>query len=146
MTQGPFLYDDGPAPLHTGAPRNRQGWLIGLLVGTVVLAFAMVGVLYLVRGAPADQAEEVTGVFLAALADGDTETAYGLLCEEEQARLNVTGMEDEYLRPGAAEVAEVQDDAREGARVQQVTVRWEGGGSVRLAVVNEDGPRVCGIS
>ncbi|MGY1721043.1 hypothetical protein ACI8AG_18560 [Blastococcus sp. SYSU DS0552] len=145
MMQGPFLYDDDPAPLHTGTPRARQGWLIGGLVGTVVVAVGMVGVLYLVRGGPADQATEVTGVFLAALANGDTETAYGLLCEDERGRLDATGMEAEYSRPGDAEIVEVEDDPGEGARVQQVTVRWDDGGSAQLAVVNEDGPRICGI-
>ncbi|MGY2004968.1 Rv0361 family membrane protein [Blastococcus sp. SYSU DS1024] len=145
MTQGPFLYDDDPAPLHTGTPRSRQGWLIGGLVATVLVAVGMVGVLYLVRGGPADQATEVTGVFLAALANGDTETAYELLCEDERARLDATGMAAEYSRPGGAEIVDVEDDPGEGARVQQVTVRWDGGGSAQLAVVNEDGPRICGI-
>jgi hypothetical protein len=145
MTQGPFLYDDDPAPLHTGTPRRRQGWLIAGILGIVLLAGGMVAGLYVVRGSPADQSTEVTQVFYAALAAGDTETAYALLCEEERARLDVTGMETEYLRPGQAEVAEVRDDPVEGARVQQVTVRWEDGGSAQLAVVNEDGPRICGI-
>ncbi|MGY1837462.1 hypothetical protein ACI79P_20440 [Blastococcus sp. SYSU DS0510] len=145
MTQGPFLYDDDPAPLHTGTPRRRQGWLIAGILGVVLLAGGMVAGLYVVRGSPADQSAEVTQVFYAALAAGDTETAYALLCEEEQARLDATGMETEYLRPGSAEVAGVRDDPVEGARVQQVTVRWGDGGSAQLAVVNEDGPRICGI-
>ncbi|MGY2067821.1 Rv0361 family membrane protein [Blastococcus sp. SYSU DS0619] len=145
MTQGPFLYDDGPAPLHTGTPRRRQGWLIAGILGVALLAGGMVAGLYLVRGSPADQSTEVTQVFLAALAAGDTETSYQLLCAEERQRLDVTGMEAEYLRPGSAEVAEVQADPVEGATIQQVTVRWEDGASAELAVVNEDGPRICGI-
>ncbi|MGY2085798.1 Rv0361 family membrane protein [Blastococcus sp. SYSU DS0539] len=145
MTQGPFLYDDGPAPLHTGTPRRRQGWLIAGILGVVLLAGGMVAGLYVVRGSPGDQATEVTQVFLAALAAGDTETSYELLCEEERRRLDVSGMEAEYLRPGSAEIAGVQDDPVDGARIQQVTVRWEDGASAELAVVNEDGPRVCGI-
>ncbi|MGY1914056.1 Rv0361 family membrane protein [Blastococcus sp. SYSU DS0973] len=145
MTQGPFLYDDGPAPLHTGMPRRRQGWLIAGILGVVLMAGGMVAGLYVVRGSPADQATEVTQVFLAALDAGDTETSYQLLCGDERSRLDVTGMEAEYLRPGSAEVADVRDDPVEGARIQRVTVRWEDGASAELAVVNEDGPRICGI-
>ena len=54
-------------------------------------------------------------------------------------------MQAEYLRPGSAEVAGVVDDPVEGATVQQVTVRWEDGATAELAVINENGPRVCGI-
>ena len=36
MTEGPFLYDDDPMPLHTGTPRNRNGTLIALLSATVL--------------------------------------------------------------------------------------------------------------
>ena len=37
------------------------------------------------RGSPADEAEERAGVFVAALAADDVETASGLLCEEQRA-------------------------------------------------------------
>ena len=70
MTTGPFLYDDEPAPLHTGTPRRRPGLVIGLLLGTVLVAVGMVAALYLVRGSPAEQSEEAVGVFLAALDRG----------------------------------------------------------------------------
>ena len=142
---GPFLYDEGPAPLHTGTPRSYQGWLIGGVVGIALLAGGMVGALYLVQGSPADQATEATGVFFAALAAGDTETAHELLCEEERNRLDPGGMAQEYLRPGTAEVFAVGDDDVAGAQIQQVTVRWDDGRTAQVAVVNEDGPRVCGI-
>ncbi|WP_346622701.1 hypothetical protein [Blastococcus montanus] len=142
---GPFLYDEDPAPLHTGTPRARKGWLIGGLVGVPLVAVGMVAALYLVQGSPEEQATQVTGVFLAALAAGDSETAYQLLCEDERARLDVDGLDEEYLRPGAAEVIGVEDDATEGARIQEVTVRWEDGATAQLEVVREDGPRICGI-
>ncbi|CCG02547.1 hypothetical protein [Blastococcus saxobsidens] len=144
-SEGPFLYDEGPAPLHTGTPRSYQGWLIGVVVGITLLAGGMVGALYLVRGSPAKQAIEVTEVFFTALAAGDMETAHQLLCEEQRDRLDVAGMEQEYLRPGVAEVASVADDDVTGAQVQQVTVRWDDGATAQVSVVNEDGPRVCGI-
>jgi hypothetical protein len=141
---GPFLYDDDPAPLHTGSPRGYQGWLIGGVVAVALLAGGMVGALYLVKGSPAEQATEATGVFLAALANGDTETAHQLLCEEERDRLEPEAVEDEYLRSRTSEIVGVGDSAA-GARVQQVIVRWDDGDTARLAVVNEDGPRICGI-
>ncbi|MDK3258680.1 hypothetical protein [Blastococcus capsensis] len=144
-TEGPFLYDEGPAPLHTGTPRSYQGWLIGGVVGITLLAGGMVGALYLVQGSPAEQATEVSEVFFTALAAGDAETAHQLLCEAERDRLDVAGMEQEYLRPGGAQVGSVADDDLAGAQVQQVTVRWDDGATARVSVVNEDGPRVCGI-
>ena len=86
MTTGPFLYDDGPPPLHTGTPRRRPWLVIGLLLGTVLVAVGMVAALYLVRGSPAEQSEEAVGVFLAALDQGDGETAHALLCAEVRDR------------------------------------------------------------
>src|SRR4051794_9762829 len=94
---GPFLYDDDPAPLHTGTPR-RSGKLLVLVFGaTVVAAVLMVLLLPLIKGSAEDQAREVTGVFLAALDKGDTETAYGLLCEDERARIAPGDVAAEYL-------------------------------------------------
>ena len=68
MTQGPFLYDDDPMPLHTGTPRQRNGTLIALLSATVLIAVLMVGGMVLFKGTAADQAEEVAGVFTTSLA------------------------------------------------------------------------------
>ena len=51
----PYLYDDDPEPLHTGAPRNRNGQLIAILVATALLAVGTVVGLLLVRGSPAEQ-------------------------------------------------------------------------------------------
>ena len=143
---GPFLYDDEPAPLHTGTPRSRQGWLIGAIVGITVLAAAMVGFLYLVKGSPAEQSSRSAEVFLASLSDGDTETAYELLCSDERARLEPDEVAGEYLGAVPAEVGAVQDDEVEGAAVQRVAVTWADGSTTDLRVVNEDGPRVCGIA
>ena len=42
MTNGPFLYDDGPAPLHTGTPRRRPWLLLAIFGGTAVVAVLMV--------------------------------------------------------------------------------------------------------
>ena len=146
MSQGPFLYDDDPAPLHTGAPR-RSGKLLVLIFGATVLAAVLFAVLLpVVKGSPEEQATEVTGVFLAALAAGDTETAHQLLCEDEREQVAPEELADLFLRPGDPEVAGVTEDGTAGGRVQLVTVRWEDGATDRFAVVNEDGPRVCGVS
>ena len=59
---GPYLYDDDPAPLHTGTPRNRNWSIVVLLVLTVVLAIGTVAGMYVFRGSPADEAEERAGV------------------------------------------------------------------------------------
>ena len=143
---GPFLYDDGPAPLHTGTPRSRQGWLIGATVGIAVLAVAMVGFLYLLKGSPAEQATQSAEVFVASLSDGDTETAHQLLCEDERARLEPDEVAGEYLGAVPGEVGAVREDEVEGAAVQLVAVSWADGATTELRVLNEDGPRVCGIS
>ena len=87
MSDGPLLYDEGPEALHTGTPRRRRGLLTAVLVGTVAVALAMVVLLPLVTGSAQKQATQVTTVFLRALAAGDTETAYGLLCDTERQRL-----------------------------------------------------------
>ncbi|TKJ16788.1 hypothetical protein [Blastococcus sp. CCUG 61487] len=142
---GPFLYDDGPAPLHTGTPRNRQGWLIGTLVAIVLLAVGMAGALLLVKGSPGEQAGEATGVFLAALADGDTETAHELLCEDERARIAPEDVAGTYLGSGEGEVVGAESDPVEGDKVQRVDVRWADGGSSTFSVISEDGPRICGV-
>ena len=74
MTEGPFLYEDGPEPLHTGSPR-RSGKLLVLVFGaTALVAVLMVVLLPLVKGSAGDQSREVVQVFLAAL---DCRTPYG---------------------------------------------------------------------
>ena len=143
---GPFLYDDGPAPLHTGTPRSRQGWLIGGIVGIALFAAAMVGFLYLVKGSPAEQATRSAEVFVASLSDGDTETAYQLLCGDERARLGPDEVAGEYLGAVPGVVGAVRDDENEGAVVQRVAVSWADGTTTELRVLNEDGPRVCGLA
>ena len=37
MTSGPFLYDDGPAPLHTGTPRRSGKLLVAIFGGMFVV-------------------------------------------------------------------------------------------------------------
>src|SRR5215218_10503997 len=97
MSTGPFLYDEGPEQLHTGTPR-RSGKLLVLVFGaTAVVAVLMAVLLPLVKGSPDDQAREVTGVFLAALDKGDTETAHQLLCDDERARLDPDEVSGEYI-------------------------------------------------
>ena len=137
---GPYLYDDDPAPLHTGTPRNRN-WSIVILLGlTVLLAVGAVAGMYVFRGSPADEAEERAGVFVAALAADDVETASALLCEEQR-----TGRPaDEALEPYRDVVGTV-GDAREqeidGAPVLVVPV----GTTRELVLVPEGGPKVCGL-
>jgi hypothetical protein len=112
----------------------------------VLLAGAMVGFLYLLDGSPGQQATQASEVFLASLSDGDTKTAHQLLCAEERARLQPGDVAGEYLGALPGEIGRVHDDDAEGAVVQGVPVRWADGSSTELRVVNEDGPRVCGLT
>ena len=141
MTTGPFLYDDDPEPLHTGAPQRSGKILVLIFGGTVLVAFAVVLLSIALRGTAGEQATEVTGVFLAALRADDTETAHALLCEDERARLAPGDVADEYLREGDPELGEPGRDG--DARL--VPVRWSGGTTVELTVIGEDGLRICGI-
>jgi hypothetical protein len=144
MTDGPLLYDDGPEPLHTGTPRRRRGLLVGLLGGTAVVAVGVVVALPLITGSPDDQARQVSGVFVKALAQGDTETAYGLLCDDERARLQPGQVAGAYLGPGTGQVVNASSARRDGTPVELVTVRWGDGGRSVFTLVNQAGAKVCG--
>src|SRR3954465_13515411 len=97
MSTGPFLYDEGPAPLHTGTPRRRPWLLLAIFGGTALVAVLMVVALPLLKGSADEQARESVGVFLAALGKGGTETAHGLLCDDERARLAPDEVAGAYL-------------------------------------------------
>jgi hypothetical protein len=141
MTSGPYLYDEDPAPIHTGTPRRRQGLLLAILAGTVLVAVGMVAALFLVKGSPEEQATEAAGVFLAALQQGDDETAHQLLCQAERANLSPASVGPTYLAetPGRVADAEAAGDGR-----VRVEVRWADGRTTEWTVVSESGPRVCG--
>jgi hypothetical protein len=145
MTSGPFLYDDDPAPLHTGTPRSGKGLVVLLFGGTALLAVLLVVLMPLIKGSPEDQATEAAGVFVAALAEGDLETAYGLLCEAERDRVAVEALESEYAGSGTASVLGAEETEADGEPVYEVTVRWSDDATAVLSVVNEDGASVCGI-
>ena len=140
--EGPFLYDEGPAPLHTGTPRRSGKILVLIFGGTVVFALLMVVATLALRGTGAEQAKEVSGVFLAALAADDTETAYGLLCQEERIRLSPEEVAGEYLAGGDPQLGTVRKDG--DARL--VPVEWSDGTTSELTVVGEDGLRICGTT
>ena len=140
MTSGPFLYDDDPAPLHTGAPQRSGKILVFILAGTVVAAFLAVWASVALRGTPGEQATEVTGVFLAALAADDTETAHALLCEDERARLAPDEVADAYVGVGSPELGEPGRDGDE----RLVPVTWDDGTTSEFSLVGEEGLRVCG--
>lgn len=140
---GPYLYDDDPAPLHTGTPRRRQGLLIAILAGTVLVAVGMVAALFLVKGSPEEQAQEVAGVFLAALEQGDDDTAYQLLCQAERANLSPASVGPAYL---AAAPGRVMGSDAAGDGQLRVQLRWADGGTTEWTVISEDGPRVCGAT
>jgi hypothetical protein len=140
---GPYLYDDDPAPLHTGTPRRRNGLLLALLAGTVLVAVGMVAALFLVKGSPEEQAQEVAGVFLAALEQGDDETAHQLLCQAERANLSPTSVGPTYLAetPGRVVGSAAAQDGK-----LRVEVRWADGRTTAWTVITEDGPRICGAT
>jgi hypothetical protein len=140
--QGPFLYDDGPAPLHTGAPRRSGKLLVLIFGGTVVVAVLMVVLTLTLKGTASDQAKEVSGVFLAALAADDTETAYDLLCQDERIRLAPDEVAGDYLGDGDPQLGDVRRDG--DTRV--VPVDWADGTASELTVVGEDGLKVCGVT
>jgi hypothetical protein len=142
MSSGPFLYDDDPAPLHTGTPRRRPALLLAIFGGTAAFAVLMVVLMTVVRGSGEEQAQEVAGVFLKALAQDDTQTAHELLCQEERVRLSPEEVAGAYLREGTPELGPVRDDG--DARL--VPVQWSDGTTTELTVVGENGPRVCGVS
>jgi hypothetical protein len=146
MTEGPYLYDEGPFSPHTGTPRSRNGLIVALLLGTVVAAAAAVLVFVLVRGTPGEQAEETAGVFLSALEHRDVETAHQLLCEEERARIPAEGVAAEYGVEGEGRVVGSREVEIDGRVAQRVEVRWADGGTSALVVVAEDGPRICGTA
>jgi hypothetical protein len=139
---GPFLYDEGPAPLHTGTPRRATGLLLWIFGGTVAFAVLMVVLMTVVRGSGEEQAREVAGVFLAALAQDDTETAHELLCQDERIRLSPDEVAGAYLGEGTGELGMVREDG--DARL--VPVEWSDGTTSELTVIAEDGPRVCGVT
>jgi hypothetical protein len=143
MTSGPFLYDDGPAPLHTGTPRRRNGLLLAIFGGTAVVAVLMVLALFLLKGTPEDQARESAGVFLAALEQGDDETAHELLCQAERANLSPASVAPAYLAETPGRV--VGSDAAPGGKLS-VEVAWADGTTSEWTVIREDGPRICGAS
>jgi hypothetical protein len=146
MSSGPYLYDDDPAPLHTGTPRSARGLILAILGGTVLVAVAMALGLPLVKGSPEEQAREVTGVFLDALAADDVETAYGLLCDVERARLAPDAVPGVYATGGDGDVVDTTEGEQDGEPVQRVDVQWTDGSTTTLTVVSEDGARVCGTS
>jgi hypothetical protein len=144
VSQGPYLYDEDPAPLHTGTPRAARGLILAILGGTVAVALAMAVGLPLVKGTPEEQARQVAGVFLDALAQDDVETAYGLLCDTERARLTPGVVASEYAPAGRGEVTGTAAGQVDGEPVQRVEVGWPDGSTSTLTVVSEDGARVCG--
>jgi hypothetical protein len=146
MSEGPHLYDDDPAPLHTGTPRAARGLILAILGGTVAVAVGMAVGLPLVKGTPEEQAREVTGVFLEALAQDDVETAHQLLCGAERARLAPELVAGEYAPGGHGEISGTTAGQVDGEPVQRVEVGWSDGSTSTLTVVSEDGARVCGAS
>ena len=149
MSSGPFLYDDDPAPLHTGEPRQRKGLLLALFGTTVLIAVLMVGGILFFKGSGEEQSREVATVFTAALSQGDVETAYELLCDDERARLLPDELADAYLEDGTPTVVGAQATEFEDGPAQLVAVRWgDGAGAVttQLLVVPEGGTKVCGTS
>jgi hypothetical protein len=146
VTTGPFLYDEGPEPLHTGTPRRSGKFLVLIFGATALLAVLSVVLLPLLKGSAGDQSREVVQVFLAALDKGDDETAYQLLCRQEQAKSSPEGVAGRYLGNGSGEVVGASDAEVGGKPAQRVAVEWGDGSRTTLTVVNVDGPHVCGVT
>lgn len=146
MTTGPFLYDDDPAPLHTGTPRRGGRLLLLILGATVLVAVLLVVLTPVFRGTSEEQASEVAGVFLAALEQGDTETSDLLLCEDERNRLAIDEVADAYLTGEDGRVVSALEETRDGRQVLAVEVRWADGSTSEWTVIAERGAKVCGTS
>jgi hypothetical protein len=149
MSTGPFLYDDDPVPLHTGEPRQRKGLLLALFGSTVLIAVLMVGGILFFKGSGEEQSREVATVFTAALSQGDVETAYDLLCDDERARLLPDELADAYLEDGRPTVVGAQATEFDDGPAQLVAVRWGEGAAApttQLLLVPEGGTKVCGTS
>jgi hypothetical protein len=144
--EGPYLYDEDPERLHTGVPRRRRGLIFGILISTLAVAIAAVVALPLLTGSQEQQSREVSGVFLKALAAGDTETAYGLLCDAERRRVKPADLGAAYLGPGTGSVVGATADHRHGKPVELIRVRWGDGSTSTFTMVSEGGARVCGTS
>ena len=140
----PYLYEEGPEALHTGSPRRRKALVATIFGGTALFAVGMVGALLLVRGSPEEQAVEAAGVFVAALGQGDTETAHGLLCEDERTRVAPAEVAAEYGGEAPGRVLDAVEG--DGGPAREVRVQWADGAQHTLLVVNERGPRICGLS
>jgi hypothetical protein len=143
---GPFLYDEDPAPLHTGTPRRRNGLILAGLAATVVVAVGMVLLLTVVRGSPAEQSEEAVGVFLSALEHGDVETAHGLLCQAVRDEAPAGEVPAEYAGAVPGEVVGSTETEVDGSAAYDVEVRWADGATSSIRVINESGARLCGIT
>ena len=147
MTNGPFLYDEGPEPLHTGTPRRSGKFLVLIFGVTALLAVLSVVLLPLVKGSAGDQSREVVQVFLAALHKGDTETAYDLLCDKERAAVKPEEVAARYVVGGGpGKVVEESDAEADGAPAEHVRVQWPDGSLSLFTVVNSNGPHVCGVT
>ena len=147
MTTGPFLYDEGPEPLHTGSPRRSGKYLVLIFGATVLLAVLAVVILPLVKGSAGDQSRQAVQVFLAALSKNDTETAYDLLCDKERAAVKPEDVAARYVVGGGrGQVVEETDAQADGAPAEHVRVRWADGSLSRFTVVNSNGPHVCGVT
>jgi len=147
MTTGPFLYDEGPEPLHTGSPRRSGKYLVLIFGATILLAVLAVVILPLVKGSAGDQSRQAVQVFLAALSKNDTETAYDLLCDQERAAVKPADVAARYVVGGGpGKVVGASEAQAGGAPAENVRVRWADGSLSRFTVVNSNGPHVCGVT
>ena len=145
-SEGPFLYDEGPEALHTGTPRRSGKYLVLIFGATVLVAVLSAVLLPLVKGTAGDQSREVVQVFYAALDKGDEDTAYQLLCRQQQARMSPGDVAGRYVGDGSAAVVGTSDARFGGAPAERVRVEWDDGSHSTLTVVNVDGPHVCGVT
>ncbi|MPQ97520.1 hypothetical protein GB931_06200 [Modestobacter sp. I12A-02628] len=148
MSSPDYLYDDDPAPLHTGTPRGRNRWIVAALLGTGLVALLAAYLLPVVNGSATEQSEQAAGVFVSALSQGDVGTAYSLLCDAERARLEEVQLNAEYLQPGTPRVVGSTELDTDDPTVE-VQVEWTDGGATTrttLTMVPQSGAKVCGVA
>jgi hypothetical protein len=140
----------------TDGTRRRRGWAIGLSIGAVVAICALgvaaiVGLGFLLVRVVQDEAKASVVSYLSALRDEDYETAYALLCDDQQASTSERQFEREQ-RDGPAVVGFEVDDVEITERFEvPAQVSYDNGERESVRFIVEQDPttggfEVCGVA